>query len=222
MLPQPVGWFSADDDPAEDFERQKRFTPYTAMYNMTGQPAISLPLYQSGTGCRSGSCWSAGRAARRRCSRWRAQLEAALPWPTGIRDLAHSLPHLDRARRIRYLLAHDNRCETVLVFVGIPLAIILLLAFAVFGRSTLQQPNRYRPGRPWNYAPVWFVAASRRAAEPRGARLAIEGTSRARRTQRRSEVPAVSGERRRCAAKPRCSTGRPAVNGRTARSPRAS
>jgi len=47
--------------------------------------------------------------------------------------------------------------QTVLVFVGIPAAIILALTFAVYGRSMVHQPNRYRPGRPWNYAPAWFV-----------------------------------------------------------------
>ena len=47
--------------------------------------------------------------------------------------------------------------ETVLVFVGIPAAIIAAVAFAVYGKSMLHQPNRYRPGRPWNFAPEWFV-----------------------------------------------------------------
>jgi hypothetical protein len=47
--------------------------------------------------------------------------------------------------------------QTVLVFVGIPAAIIAALAFAVYGKTMLHQPNRYRPGRPWNYAPAWFV-----------------------------------------------------------------
>ncbi|NMI00266.1 amidase [Pseudonocardia acidicola] len=44
QLPRPVGWFTAGGDPAEDFERQKRFTPFTATYNITGQPALSLPV----------------------------------------------------------------------------------------------------------------------------------------------------------------------------------
>lgn len=44
QLPRPIGYFTDGGDPAEDFERQKRFTPWTAMYNTTGQPAISLPL----------------------------------------------------------------------------------------------------------------------------------------------------------------------------------
>jgi hypothetical protein len=47
--------------------------------------------------------------------------------------------------------------ETVGVFVAIPGGIIAALGFAVYGRSLLHQPNRYRPGRPWTYQPAWFV-----------------------------------------------------------------
>ena len=47
--------------------------------------------------------------------------------------------------------------QTVLVFVGIPAAIVALVVFGVYGKSMLRQPNRYRPGRPWNFAPEWFV-----------------------------------------------------------------
>ena len=59
--------------------------------------------------------------------------------------------------------------QTVLVFVGIPAAIIAALAFAVYGKSMLHQPNRYRPGRPWNYAAGLVRATSRRRrlASPR-------------------------------------------------------
>lgn len=35
-----------DDDPAEDFAAQTRFTPWTSVYNLTGRPAISLPVHQ--------------------------------------------------------------------------------------------------------------------------------------------------------------------------------
>ena len=42
--PVPVGYFH-DQEPAENFERQKRFTPFTATYNVSGQPAVNLPLY---------------------------------------------------------------------------------------------------------------------------------------------------------------------------------
>ena len=47
-LPVPVGHFTAGADPAADFARQKDFTPFTAVYNVTGQPAVSLPLHWTG------------------------------------------------------------------------------------------------------------------------------------------------------------------------------
>ena len=37
--------------------------------------------------------------------------------------------------------------ETVLVFLGIPLGVIALVAVGVYGRSAVHQPNRYRPGK---------------------------------------------------------------------------
>ena len=51
-----------------------------------------------------------------------------------------------------------NMAETALVFVGIPLGLALLISAAVFGR-TVTQPNRYRPGRPWTYEPVWYIGS---------------------------------------------------------------
>ena len=82
--PRPVGWFcgTAEDpvDPAEDFERQKRFTPFTAVYNATGQPAASLPLHWTADGLPVGVMLvgrPAGEAALLALS---AQVEAAAPW----------------------------------------------------------------------------------------------------------------------------------------------
>ena len=43
--PAKVGALRNDADPAQDFENQKRFTPFTAPFNMTGQPAVSVPLH---------------------------------------------------------------------------------------------------------------------------------------------------------------------------------
>jgi hypothetical protein len=47
--------------------------------------------------------------------------------------------------------------QTVLVFVGIPAGIIAVIFIAVYGKSMTRQPNRYRPGRPWDYEPSWYV-----------------------------------------------------------------
>jgi len=47
--------------------------------------------------------------------------------------------------------------QTLLVFVGIPLGIIVLLFLFTYGNSLVRQPNRYRPGRAWTYEPRWFV-----------------------------------------------------------------
>ncbi|EFQ82164.1 Amidase [Aeromicrobium marinum DSM 15272] len=44
MPPQPHAWFTESGDPAEDHRRELMFTPFTAVYNMAGVPAASLPL----------------------------------------------------------------------------------------------------------------------------------------------------------------------------------
>ena len=40
----PYGALRDDADPAADFEAQKAFTPWTSLWNLTGSPAVSLPL----------------------------------------------------------------------------------------------------------------------------------------------------------------------------------
>jgi len=45
--PLPVGALRDDDDPAGDFAAQTRFTPWTSVANLTGRPAISLPLHSA-------------------------------------------------------------------------------------------------------------------------------------------------------------------------------
>jgi amidase len=79
MLPRPIGWFDGDG-PAADFERQKRYTPFTAVVNATGQPAISLPLYQSREGLPIGIMLIGRPAAEATLLALGAQLEAAAPW----------------------------------------------------------------------------------------------------------------------------------------------
>jgi hypothetical protein len=47
--------------------------------------------------------------------------------------------------------------QTALVFAGIPILVIGAFALLVFGPGEMRQPNRYRPGKPWTYPPVWYV-----------------------------------------------------------------
>lgn len=84
MTPRPVGWFcgtaEAPVDPAEDFHRQKMFTPFTAVYNASGQPVVNVPLHMSAEGLPVGVMLvgrPAGDAALLALS---AQIEAAAPW----------------------------------------------------------------------------------------------------------------------------------------------
>ncbi|WP_169952836.1 amidase [Microbispora sp. H11081] len=48
--PVPVGWFEDVDSPEETFERMMRFAPFAAIYNVSGQPAVNLPLHWSPEG----------------------------------------------------------------------------------------------------------------------------------------------------------------------------
>jgi hypothetical protein len=55
--------------------------------------------------------------------------------------------------------------DTALIFVGIPAALTLLIAVLVLapgGRGA----RRYRPGRPSDFAPVWFLSSPEQLAEP--------------------------------------------------------
>ncbi|MGI8666811.1 MAG: amidase [Jatrophihabitans sp.] len=84
LPPRPIGWFcgTADDpiDPAEDFERQKRFTPYTAIYNASGQPAASLPLHWTPEGLPVGVMLIGRPAGEAALLALCAQIESASPW----------------------------------------------------------------------------------------------------------------------------------------------
>jgi amidase len=79
-VPAPVGGIRNDEDPAADFEAQKRFTPYTSPYNMTGQPAVSLPLHWTDEGLPVGIQLVARPMHESTLLSLAAQLETALPW----------------------------------------------------------------------------------------------------------------------------------------------
>jgi amidase len=77
--PVPVGYFD-EVDPAENFERQKRFTPWTALYNCSGQPAVSVPLHWTDAGLPIGVMLAGRMGDEATLISLSAQLEAARPW----------------------------------------------------------------------------------------------------------------------------------------------
>jgi amidase len=83
-LPARVGELRNDDDPAEDFLAQCEYTPWTSVWNLTGWPAISLPLHRADE---AGNSLPVGvmlgvptLGAEETLLALAAQLETAQPW----------------------------------------------------------------------------------------------------------------------------------------------
>lgn len=79
-LPAAVGSLRDDENPAADFENQKRFTPYTSAWNVTGMPAVSLPLHWTDEGLPVGVMLAGRPAEEHLLLSLAAQAEAARPW----------------------------------------------------------------------------------------------------------------------------------------------
>jgi hypothetical protein len=47
-----------------------------------------------------------------------------------------------------------NTVEVLLILVGIPLAVIVVLALLTLPGG--RKRSRYKPGQPWDHAPVWY------------------------------------------------------------------
>jgi len=86
--PQPIGWFSHDTDPLENFARQCQYAPHTSFVNVSGLPAITVPT-PAAPGERPWSVQIVGRpGGEARMLQVAAQLEAArgpLPRPGSVR-----------------------------------------------------------------------------------------------------------------------------------------
>jgi amidase len=77
--PPELGWFTAAGPGAEG-GRIASFIPYTAQFNMTGQPAISLPLHWTPGGLPVGVQLVAAYGREDVLIRVASQLEQAAPW----------------------------------------------------------------------------------------------------------------------------------------------
>ncbi|MDJ1137871.1 amidase [Streptomyces iconiensis] len=78
--PVPVGGLRDDADPAAEFAAVGRYTPFTPMFNATGQPAVSLPLHWTPEGLPIGVMLGGRYGEDALLVSLSAQLEAAQPW----------------------------------------------------------------------------------------------------------------------------------------------
>ena len=81
LTPRPVGWYS-QDDPELNFTQQVQYTPWTSFVNVSGLPAITLPVWMTAEGLPMG-VQLVGRPGREDVLlAIGAQLERRLAWQT--------------------------------------------------------------------------------------------------------------------------------------------
>jgi amidase len=80
LPPVPIGWQEAVEGPIEQLLRNTEFTPFTAVANLTGLPAMSLPLHWSEDGLPIGVQAIGPPGGDALLFALAAQIEAARPW----------------------------------------------------------------------------------------------------------------------------------------------
>lgn len=80
--PPEIGalWAGAEDNPGAPLVNATPMACYTAMFNVTGQPALSLPLHQAASGLPVGVQFAAPPFQDALLLRLGSQIEAAAPW----------------------------------------------------------------------------------------------------------------------------------------------
>jgi amidase len=80
-LPPRLGWIhSPPDDPLLGYQRDSEFCAFTAIPNITGQPAMSVPLYWTAEGLPIGTQFVADPGCEGVLIRLASQLEQTRPW----------------------------------------------------------------------------------------------------------------------------------------------
>lgn len=95
-----VGELRDDSDPARESAMMVAFSPFTCLYNITGRPAVSLPLHWTGGGLPVGVMLAGRRGEDDLLFSLASQLERARPW-------AHRRPSLTTATT-----SHNVHIET--------------------------------------------------------------------------------------------------------------
>ena len=77
-----IGWLNMDDEDMKQYSsRFKSYSGFTALYNGTGQPSMSVPLYRTHENIPVGVMFSAAWGADALLLQLATQLEQAQPWP---------------------------------------------------------------------------------------------------------------------------------------------
>jgi amidase len=78
--PVPLGFVGPEVDPMEAFTRLAGLTSFSMPFNVTGQPAISLPMHWNAEGLPIGVQLVAAYGREDLLLRVASQLEVAQPW----------------------------------------------------------------------------------------------------------------------------------------------
>ena len=90
--PLPLGTLdTAAPDPMATFTRSGLFTPFTPVFNASGQPGISLPLFEGEDGLPLGVQIVGRPAGETALLGLAAQLEQARPWADRRATVAHGV-----------------------------------------------------------------------------------------------------------------------------------
>jgi len=79
QTPRPIGWYDQQDG-ERNFEQQVQYTPFTSMVNVSGLPAIVLPVHQSPEGLPMGVQLIGRPGGERTLLALGAQLERRIHW----------------------------------------------------------------------------------------------------------------------------------------------
>ncbi|HEX4442698.1 MAG TPA: amidase [Galbitalea sp.] len=79
QTPRPIGWYSSDD-PELNFAQQVQYTPFTSFVNVTGLPAITLPISQTEGGLPMGVQLVGRPGGEAKLFALGAQLERRIGW----------------------------------------------------------------------------------------------------------------------------------------------
>lgn len=79
LTPRPIGWYDQEDG-ERNFEQQVQYTPFTSMLNVTGLPAIVLPVSQTEDGLPMGVQLIGRPGGERTLLSLATQLERRIRW----------------------------------------------------------------------------------------------------------------------------------------------